>query len=375
MPVATHDAATVARVLLDEVVFRHGPFRELLCDNAAEFISDVVRELVQLLQAKQSTPVPYRPNMVGLVERFNRTWKDMVSMYVHESQRDWDEWLSMACYAYNASRHTTTGFTPFALMCGREAPTPDALLRNDGRGPVRDAVTHHRQLQARLRRLHALARVAIRQGQERQAAQYNKQHRARLRLRPGLLVWFYCPPRASGVSKLRHAWRGPMRILEDAGYDNYLLLELATRRKVVAHSSFLVSYVLPDRLLARIARDLECELADENQLDGLGSVEDNVAQAARRRDGAHDRGRAGQEGGRTEAGRVVQGTSTRGQDQALPAHAGEAAAVAGRRRLRRNRVGRYVPEVEVSDGHGSRWIDLDEFAARVEQRGAAAAVH
>ena len=377
VPVATHNATTVARVLMDVVVFHYGPFKELMCDNAAEFVGDVVTELVELLQARQSTPVPYRPNLVGLVERFNRTWKDIVSMYVHESQRDWDEWLGMACYAYNASRHTTTGYTPFELMYGREAATPDALLRDDGQDSTASPAMHHRQLRARLKRLHALARLAIRRGQERQAAQYDKQRRARMQLRPGLLVWFFNPPRHPGVTKLRHAWRGPMRIVESAGYDNFLVEEIATRRRTVAHCSFLYSYVLPDRLLERIARDLERELDDENQADALTSVDEQVSQWAQGQDGGpNESGRVREEGGEGSAHRGVQGTrAARPASVAVPAHAGEAVAMVVRRRLRRNRIGRYVAEVEVVGANGAtNWIGIDEFAARVAQQGRATVV-
>ncbi|KAJ0394578.1 hypothetical protein ATCC90586_008850 [Pythium insidiosum] len=66
----------------------HGPFRELLTDGAAELQSATVRQLVVMLQANQVTPVAYRPNLMGLVERFNRVWKDMVAIYVNERQDD-----------------------------------------------------------------------------------------------------------------------------------------------------------------------------------------------------------------------------------------------------------------------------------------------
>ena len=86
VPIKTKDADGIARVLLESVVFQFGPFKELLTDNASELVGSVVASLVTLLQAKQSVPVPYRPNLMGLAERFNRTWKDMVSMYLNESQ-------------------------------------------------------------------------------------------------------------------------------------------------------------------------------------------------------------------------------------------------------------------------------------------------
>ncbi|KAJ0391236.1 hypothetical protein P43SY_010942 [Pythium insidiosum] len=115
IPAPTREATTVARALLEKVVFQFGPFRELLTDGAAELQSETVRQLVILLQAKQTTPVAYRPNLMGLVERYNRVWKDMVSIYVNEHQDDWDEWLPALAYAYNSAKHTATG-TPWTHL-------------------------------------------------------------------------------------------------------------------------------------------------------------------------------------------------------------------------------------------------------------------
>lgn len=80
--VKRHDAVTVARFLMEEIVMKYGPFRELLSDNASEFVGETLKWLAKLLQAKQSHPLPYRPSMMGLIERFNKIWKDMVAMYV-----------------------------------------------------------------------------------------------------------------------------------------------------------------------------------------------------------------------------------------------------------------------------------------------------
>ncbi|KAJ0391766.1 hypothetical protein P43SY_010693 [Pythium insidiosum] len=140
VPTPTREAATVARVLMERVVFQYGPFRELLTDGAAELQSETVNQLVIMLQAKQTTPVAYRPNLMGLVERFNRTWKDMVAIYVGEHQSDWDEWLPALTHAYNTAKHTATEHTPYQLMFGREPRLPrDLLLRerlNEGAEPA-----------------------------------------------------------------------------------------------------------------------------------------------------------------------------------------------------------------------------------------------
>ncbi|KAE9055549.1 hypothetical protein PF010_g32109 [Phytophthora fragariae] len=94
--VPEHTAKSIARFLMDRVVLIYGPVREIMMDGAREFTSKVTAGLLELMQVKQATPVPYRPNLLGLVERFHRTWKDIVSLYVDEGQDDWDDFLPCA---------------------------------------------------------------------------------------------------------------------------------------------------------------------------------------------------------------------------------------------------------------------------------------
>lgn len=91
------------------------PLGEILTYGAKELVGSAMEELMTLLQAWHSMPVPYRPNLVGLVESFNRMWKDMVSLTTNEAQDGWDEWLPAAAYAYHSARQTSTGFTTYGL--------------------------------------------------------------------------------------------------------------------------------------------------------------------------------------------------------------------------------------------------------------------
>ena len=59
-----------------------------------------------------------------MVERFNKTLATMLSSFVEQNQRDWDEYIPFVMIAYRASEHETTGQTPNSLMLGRELSTP-----------------------------------------------------------------------------------------------------------------------------------------------------------------------------------------------------------------------------------------------------------
>ncbi|KAJ0393889.1 hypothetical protein P43SY_007544 [Pythium insidiosum] len=274
VPTPTREATTVARILLERVVFQHGPFRELLTDGAAELQSETVRQLVVMLQAKQTTPVPYRPNLMGLVERYNRVWKDMVAIYVDEHQNDWDEWLPALAYAYNSARHTSTGYAPFQLLYGREPKLPRDLLLRERLETGMEPSAWYQTLQAALSTMHALAARTTRKEQARQAKYYDRRARRQHTFQEGELVWVWRPPRGLGVTKFRHTWLGPCRIVDDAGFDNFRVERLDNQEQALTHESFLWPYTASWDQLDALAADLTRQYWQETQNGGANAEDE-----------------------------------------------------------------------------------------------------
>ena len=72
---------TVVKCLLD-VVWKHGVPLRIIHDRAAEFLSEVVQEVATLLGVSQLPTSGGHPQTDGLVERFTRTLKQMLSKLV-----------------------------------------------------------------------------------------------------------------------------------------------------------------------------------------------------------------------------------------------------------------------------------------------------
>ncbi|KAL5517079.1 hypothetical protein EMCRGX_G002548 [Ephydatia muelleri] len=110
------------RAFVNEFVCRFGVPESLHTDLGKNFESALIKEICQLLGVKMTRTTPYHPQSDGLVERFNRTVLDMLSMAVQQDEHGWDLLLPPVMLAYRTSVQETTGTTPFSLLFGRTSP-------------------------------------------------------------------------------------------------------------------------------------------------------------------------------------------------------------------------------------------------------------
>ena len=116
LPLRAATAKAVARELM--LLFsRVGIAREVLTDQGSCFMSRVMKELLSLLQVKQLRSV-YHPQMDGLVERFNKTLKQMLKKAMVVDGKNWDQLLPHVIFAILEVPQASTGFSPFELLYG-----------------------------------------------------------------------------------------------------------------------------------------------------------------------------------------------------------------------------------------------------------------
>ena len=85
---------SVAKLLVEEVVSRHGVPSEILSDRGQSFLSGLMKEVELLLGFhKINTTTTYHPQTDGLVERYNRTLTSMLAKTVEAGGPELDERL------------------------------------------------------------------------------------------------------------------------------------------------------------------------------------------------------------------------------------------------------------------------------------------
>ena len=119
-------ATTVAHCLAD-FIWRHGVPVKIIHDQTAEFLSDVVQATAQILKVTKLPTSGGHPQTDRLVERLNKTLKQMLSKVLYRGGKDWDDLLSPLLFVYRTAPHSSTGETPFSLVYGHDAHVPTSL--------------------------------------------------------------------------------------------------------------------------------------------------------------------------------------------------------------------------------------------------------
>ena len=93
-PMPNMEATTVARLFVDQFVCRSGTPEFLHIESA------IIKESCKLLGITKTRTSPYHPQSDGLVEQFNRTLLNMLSIMTQEDEHSWDLHLPHVMMAY-----------------------------------------------------------------------------------------------------------------------------------------------------------------------------------------------------------------------------------------------------------------------------------
>ncbi len=124
IPTRNMTAKTTADTFMNNFVRHYGLPQRIHSDQGPNFVSKLMKEVCAVTNIARSRTTPYHPMGNGKCERFNRTLIDMLGTLEHPKKSDWAAHIGPLVHAYNATRHDTTGQTPFFLMFGREPRLP-----------------------------------------------------------------------------------------------------------------------------------------------------------------------------------------------------------------------------------------------------------
>jgi hypothetical protein len=224
---------TIADLLIKHIICRHGSPRTLLSDQGSSFVSHLAAAVYHRLGVAKIQASTYHPQTNGLVERFNRTMKEMLQKYVDTRHTDWDTYVPYVVFAYNTSAHKALdGLTPFQMLYGRKPTLPvDAMLlpAETQRVLTASEQTYYADLQHGLQLLHSHGRYSL-QRQQRERIWRRRAQGNVPSFNVGDVVWIkegaaeVTPEDDTGLArKLMPKWKGPFIVTRVVGPLNYVV--------------------------------------------------------------------------------------------------------------------------------------------------------
>jgi len=87
-------------------------------------MSTFFQETCKILGIHKVNTTSYHPSPNGKTERLHRTLHTGLSYFVNSANNNWDVLVPFFLMAYRETPNTTTKYSPFYLLHGREMPIP-----------------------------------------------------------------------------------------------------------------------------------------------------------------------------------------------------------------------------------------------------------
>lgn len=86
---------------------------DIISDRGVTFTSKFFQAILKGLNIKQKLSTMLHPQTDGQTERINSILEQYLRCYINYQQSDWNNYLPIAQFAYNNSRHSSTDTSPF----------------------------------------------------------------------------------------------------------------------------------------------------------------------------------------------------------------------------------------------------------------------
>lgn len=124
-------AESVANALVENWILYYGIPKILVSDNGSNLCGEIMTSVANYFNIKRITTSIAHPQSNASVERAHARLAEFIRSTESEieCQTSWVSKLKLASFCYNTTVHSSTGFTPYYLMFGRQARPITAIGR------------------------------------------------------------------------------------------------------------------------------------------------------------------------------------------------------------------------------------------------------
>ncbi|XP_052797464.1 uncharacterized protein LOC128229702 [Mya arenaria] len=179
IPCKNQKAVTTARALYEQFIVHYSFPEQLHSDQGRNFESRVIKELCRIAGVRKTRTTPFHPIGNPSAERFNRTLMRMLGTLSDDHKGNWKEFVPALVQAYNATKSSSTGYSPHFLMFGwHPRLSVDAFLgTSPGNEGAKSHTSYVSRLQERLQYAYRVAGEAAKKRANQNKVQYDKRVR------------------------------------------------------------------------------------------------------------------------------------------------------------------------------------------------------
>jgi len=277
IPLKVTDSATIAKVIIINVILEHSLPSQILTDRGTNLIAGAMQEICESLNIEQIKTSPYHPQTNGLVKKFNGTLGNMLSAYANQKPSTWPSFLKYAVFAYNTSVHASTKETPFYLLYGHDPLEPFELT-----SPTRSRTTSTDEIvfHSLWREARDLAKLHL------EAAQANKKYYYDRDILPDSPFGDKVIVREVrvGLGKFHLRWDGPFTIVKKLSPVNYSIKKENSLTDIVVHVNRLRHY----RERKSSLTDDDSSSESDNSVSSDSSIDSQISLPSQRFDTTSD---------------------------------------------------------------------------------------
>jgi len=236
LPIRHKTADAVAATLFDEIISQVSVPSAILTDRGGEFLGEVVELLYKRLGITHLKTSAYRPQTDAKCERVHFSVHNMITKLVGDTHKRWPDLLGTVALAYNATVHTSTGYSPHELFYSFAPACPlDALVTTPIPEPVSNADEYALQAMERLQEATQFVRNYTGKQIQHMKQSYDASVRPK-QFEQNEEVLLFDPHKKRGrFTKWSVTWIGPFRVKKRLNSCNYVLQKSAKSRPFVVH--------------------------------------------------------------------------------------------------------------------------------------------
>eukprot|EP00253_Pinus_taeda_P007389 PITA_07389 len=125
------EAESLAKATEDSVIqfllhlfVRYGLPREIITDGGPQFVGNKLAATLNNYHIQHKITTPYHPQANGQVENSNKIIESILTKTIASHRRDWAARLPEALWAYRTTWRSTTGYSPYQLVFGKQPIFP-----------------------------------------------------------------------------------------------------------------------------------------------------------------------------------------------------------------------------------------------------------